>query len=77
MKKIIVSTVLFVFIFALTTFAQLPPHPNGGGGPGGGNTPVGGAAPLGGSFLIMLSLAVGYGLRKVYDMRKAGLEEKQ
>jgi hypothetical protein len=77
MRKFIVSSVIFVLVFVVTTVAQVPPHPNGGGGPGGGNVPVGGGAPIGGSLLIMLSLAVGYGWRKVYDLRKKSLEENQ
>ncbi len=75
MRKIIVSSVLFLFLFAASAIAQLPPHPNGGGGPGGGTTPVGGGAPIGGGLLILLSLAVGYSMRKIYDMRKRSLEK--
>jgi hypothetical protein len=74
MKKFIVSFVLLLVFNSITLMAQLPPHPNGGGGPGGGTIPVGGGAPLGGSLLILLSLSVGYSLRKIYDLRKKGLE---
>jgi hypothetical protein len=77
MRKYIVSSVFFLFIFAATTIAQLPPHPNGGIGPGGGETPVGGGAPIGGSFLILLSLGIGYSLRKIYEIRRKGLEDNQ
>ncbi len=51
-------------------FSQNPPHPNGGSGPIGGNTPVGGGAPISGGLIILLSLAAGYGTKKVYQMRE-------
>jgi hypothetical protein len=75
MKKSVISSVLFVFLFSLSIMAQMPPHPNGGIAPGPGNIPVGGGAPIGGSFLILLFLSFGYGFRKVYDFRKKYLEE--
>lgn len=75
MKKSLISSGIFVFLFSLSIMAQMPPHPNGGSEPGSGNIPVGGGAPLGGSFMILLSLSVGYGIRKVYDFRKKCLEE--
>jgi hypothetical protein len=77
MRKIIASSVFFLFLLVTMSFAQLPPHPNGGGGPGGGVTPVGGAAPIEGGFLIFLSLTIGYSVRKIYDIRKKSLEEIQ
>jgi hypothetical protein len=72
MKKIVTATLIAMLTgLAGITFAQTPPHPNGGGSPsGGGNTPVGGGAPIDGGILIMLSLAAGYGARKVADFRK-------
>jgi hypothetical protein len=64
-----IAIIMIVFpLFMLT--AQVPPHPNGGGGPGGGNIPVGGGAPISGGIFILLALAAGYGARKVYDMRR-------
>ena len=77
MKKIIFITVVFVVLFAVAMIAQTPPHPNGGGGPGAGNTPVGGGASIGGGLLIMISLGVGYGLRKIYDIRNKSKEDIQ
>ena len=75
MKKIILSTLALVFLIAIEIMAQTPPHPNGGGGPGAGNTPVGGGASVGGGLLIMVSLGVGYGMRKIYDIRNKSQEE--
>lgn len=77
MKKFIASTIFFVLALIVPAIAQMPPHPNGGNGPGSGNIPVGGGAPIEGGLLIMLSLAVGYGARRIYEMRKKGLEENQ
>jgi len=77
MKKFIAGTVFFVLVIVVTTFAQMPPHPNVGIGTGSGNVPVGGGAPIEGGLLIMLSLAVGYGARRIYEIRKKGLEENQ
>ena len=66
--------VLFFVVAAMISFAQSPPHPNGGSAPGSGSTPVGGGAPLSGGLLIMLSLAVGYSARKLYEIRRNSLE---
>ena len=67
-KTLVIAALISAPVFI---FAQTPPHPNGGGAPGGSNTPVGGGAPIGGGLLIMASLAMGYGARKVYDFRES------
>jgi hypothetical protein len=74
-RNLLLFTISLLFLFSSGVFAQSPPHPNGGGGPGSGNTPVGGGASIGGGLLILLSLGVGYGAKKIYEMRKEGLEE--
>ncbi|MHA1558575.1 MAG: hypothetical protein ACTSXG_02035 [Alphaproteobacteria bacterium] len=50
------------------------PMPWDGGGGTGGSGPVGGGAPIGGGLLIMLSLAIGYASKKIYDARKKVLD---
>ena len=55
--------------------AQSPPHPNRGSTPTGSNTPVGGGASLGGGLIVLFSLALGYGARKIYDNRRNFQEE--
>ena len=44
-------------------------------GPGTGDEPIGGAAPIGGGSLILIGMAVAYGGRKLYQMKKEDLEE--
>lgn len=72
MKKEIKSLLIIGLFLTIPifSFAQNPPHPNGGGGPGSGNTPVGGGAPIGSGLLIMLSLAAGWGVKKTYSIIK-------
>jgi hypothetical protein len=73
-KRLIATTTFILAIGALN--AQSPPPPNGNGGaPSGGNTPVGGGAPIGSGIVILITLAAGYGGKKVYDFRKSKLAE--
>jgi hypothetical protein len=54
----------------------MPWDPGVGGGTG--SAPVGGApgggAPIGGGLIILLSLAIGYGTKKIYNARKKVLD---
>ena len=68
-----ILTILFVVLVPVILSAQPMPWDPGIGGGTGGN-PVGGGAPIGGGLLIMLSLAIGYGTKKIYDVRKKVLE---
>jgi hypothetical protein len=68
-------TLLFVSLFLMfcplflsNIFADQPPDP--GGGPGGGDPPVGGGSPIGSGMVIMISLAMSYGARKVFRAKK-------
>lgn len=74
MKKVIqILAILFVVLLPVLLTAQPQPwDPSIGGGAG--STPVGGGAPIGGGLLIMLSLAIGYGTKKIYDVRKKVLD---
>ena len=70
MKKTIqILVILFVILMPVILSAQPLPYDEGIGG-GTGGTPAGGGAPIGGGLLIMLSLAVGYGAKKIYAIRK-------
>jgi hypothetical protein len=58
----------FMFLLGQVAFADQPPDP--GGGPGGGDLPVGGGSPVGGGLIIMASLGVAYGARKIYSLHQ-------
>jgi len=68
MKKILmISIVLTISGFSLV--AQAPPNPPGDAGGSGG--PVGGGgAPIGSGIVLLITLAAGYGGKKVFDARK-------
>jgi hypothetical protein len=74
MKKVIqILAIALVILVPVILTAQPMPYDatiNGGNGP----APVGGGAPIGGGLLIMLSLAIGYGTRKIYEIRKKVLD---
>lgn len=57
-------------LLSLSMYAQVPPHPNGGGGPGGGNTPVGGGAPIDGGLSFLLILGAAYGLKNKLKIKR-------
>ncbi len=68
MKNIVFLSLFVLFGFIL--MAQTPPHPGGGSGnpPGSGEPPVG--APIDGSVAILLTLALGYTGKKIYNAKK-------
>ena len=72
MKKIIfrvfTGALLIGFLMISgSVLADAPPDPGGDPNTGGG-TPVGGS-PIGGGLIILTSLAIGYGARKIYELR--------
>jgi hypothetical protein len=73
MKKVIqILAIAVVILVPVILSAQpFPPEPYSTGT---GVNPVGGGAPIGGGLLIMLSLAIGYGTRKIYEIRKKVLD---
>lgn len=74
MKKVIqILAILFVILVPVILSAQPLPYDTSIGG-GAGTTTVGGGAPIGGGLLIMISLAIGYGTKKIYDLRKKVLD---
>jgi len=85
MKKIITNmlkafVIVLMVSIAYTVEAQAPdgpPPPPGGAGGGtneSGNS-QGSQAPIGGGLFILLGLGAAYGGRKVYQIKKEGLEE--
>ena len=74
MKKAIqILAILIVILLPVILSAQPMPGDNTIGG-GAGSAPAGGGAPIGGGLLIMLSLAIGYGTKKLVDLRKKVME---
>ena len=68
--KIIITTflllmALFASPFLSNVFADQPPDP-GTGGPGNGDIPVGGT-PIDGGLVLLISLGITYGVKKVYN----------
>jgi len=63
MKKIILLTV-FAAISSFALLAQAPPEPPENAGSQGG--PVGGGAPIGSGIVLLITLAAGYGAKKVF-----------
>jgi hypothetical protein len=77
MKKILIL-LSFITIGSLSLLAQAPPHPPSTGNNGGANGFVGGAAegaPIGNGTLILLTLAVFYTGRKVYERKSKTMVE--
>lgn len=78
MKKVVqVLVILLVLLIPVILSAQpLPYDQSIGGGTGGGPTGggPGGGAPIGGGLIILLSLAIGYGTKKIFDARKKVLD---
>lgn len=70
-KKIVIA--LMLSGLTIGAFAQDPPPPpgeDGGGNSAGSDNQLGGAAHVGGGVLILLTLAVAYGGRRLYELRK-------
>lgn len=70
MKKVIqISVLVLVILVPLLLEGQPLPYDPGIGGGTGGN-PVGGGAPLGEGIILLLSMGIGYGVRKYRQIRK-------
>lgn len=73
MKKIVKITILAICLsFPIMTFAQQPPHPNGGNTPSGdanrvGHGPAG--APIGSGTLLLIAFGAAYAGKKVFKAR--------
>jgi len=75
-KLILVVSIICAAALFTTSYAQPRPGDPGVGGPGGGGGgPIGGSAPIGSGLVMLLAMGLGYGAKKVYDFRKASLNE--
>ncbi|PKP00921.1 MAG: hypothetical protein CVU14_06310 [Bacteroidetes bacterium HGW-Bacteroidetes-9] len=73
MNKQLIKIALFAifFIAAQNIPAQGPPPPPGGGHNLEGDAPAGGGtAPIGSGMLLLITMAAGYGVKKVYDKKE-------
>lgn len=64
-------------LFSVIAFGQNPPPPPGGGsgsGNNGGNQ-LGGNAHIGGGLLILLTMGLAYGGKRIYNLRASKKEE--
>ncbi len=71
MKKLFrIGTILVIFLLiGFMSQAQPNPGTNAGGSPVGGG-PIGGSAPIGNGIVLLLTMAIGYGSKKMYNARK-------
>jgi len=63
---------MVLLIPVILTAQPQPWDPAVGGGEG--TLPVGGGAPIGGGMIIMLSMAAGYAVRKIHELRRKVME---
>lgn len=73
MKKVHKSLILTLILLSLMAIgqisqAQAPPPPPGT--KGGDNNVPGGGAPIGSGIVLLISLAAGYGGKKIYDVQR-------
>lgn len=70
-KKIFLIIILSGFTFvALAQGPPPPPGEDGGGNPADSGNQLGGAAHVGGGVIILLTLALAYGGKRFYELRK-------
>jgi hypothetical protein len=68
-----IKTLFIAILFSMVPLfiiAQGGPPDPGDGGPGSGDPPVGGSAPLDDGIIFLMGLAVSYGAKEVYHLRK-------
>lgn len=76
MKKIRYIFFILFQVVAIASFAQMTSPGDPGGDPEGGGPPLGGGgAPIGSGTIVLMSLAVAYGAKKLYNLNKEELEE--
>ncbi len=70
-KSLVFTLILFGFMaLSQISLAQFPPPPPLGDKGGNNNGVPGGGAPIGSGMVLLISLAAGYGAKKVYQAKK-------
>jgi len=76
MNKIRYIFLVLFQVVVIASFAQMTAPSDPGGDPEGGGDPLGGGgAPIGSGTIILMSLGVAYGARKIYFLNKEEIEE--
>jgi len=73
--KFLMAALFVACVFTTSVFAQDPPPPPNGGHGGGGNQVPGGGAPIGSGIVLLITLAAGYGAKKVFQGMNADKED--
>lgn len=74
-KKIKYLLIILITVFAVNSFAQGGPGDPNGDPEGGGDPVGGGGAPISGHTVVLLSFALAYGGKKIYDFSKLKREK--
>lgn len=74
--KFLMAALFVACVFTTSVFAQDPPPPPPDGGHGiGGNEVPGGGTPIGSGIVLLITLAAGYGAKKVFTGMNADKED--
>lgn len=74
--KFLIAIPLFSLVFHSTSVMAQPVASGHTGSHAESRPPAGGgSAPIGGGIFILLTMAVGYGIRKIFDARNSIVEE--
>lgn len=79
MKKTTIQKYIMIALFqlfAITGFSQMMSPQDPGNGPQSGDPPIGGGAPVGSGMLILMSLGVAYGGKKVFHLVSENKKEE-
>jgi hypothetical protein len=73
-KKVFIFLLFILVLLPLGSLMAAPPPPPPPPGPSSGHVFIGGS-PIGSGLVLLVSLALGYGLRKYYNARKRKISE--
>jgi hypothetical protein len=73
-KEVFILLLFILVLLPLGSLMAAPPPPPPPPGPSSGHVFIGGS-PIGSGLVLLVSLALGYGLRKYYNARKRKISE--